>query len=53
MKHSYAGIAFFSMLSLVTAADAGAQLPAPTVTFEEGRTAIVVTDPQNDFLNRD
>ena len=49
MKHSYAAIAFFSIPSLVTAADAAAQLPAPTVTFEEGRTALVVTDPQNDF----
>ncbi len=32
---------------------AEAQLPEPSVAFEEGRTAIVITDPQNDFLHED
>jgi nicotinamidase-related amidase len=30
---------------------AGAQLPDPGMTVEKGRTAIVITDPQNDFLS--
>jgi nicotinamidase-related amidase len=38
------------VLSLATQ-EAGAQLPDPGMTIEEGRTALVVTDPQNDFLS--
>ncbi|OFV98730.1 MAG: isochorismatase [Acidobacteria bacterium RIFCSPLOWO2_02_FULL_60_20] len=32
-------------------ATAQAQLPDPGLTVEKGRTALVVTDPQNDFLS--
>jgi hypothetical protein len=39
------------------AADASAtqddSLPKPGFTFEQGTTALVVTDPQNDFLSED
>ena len=30
---------------------ASAQLPDPGVTIVEGRTALLITDPQNDFLS--
>ena len=36
---------------LVTAEDFG--IPRPGMTIEPGRTAIVITDPQNDFLSPD
>jgi nicotinamidase-related amidase len=32
---------------------AEAQLPDPGMTIDDGRTALVVTDPQNDFLSPD
>ncbi len=47
-----ARIALIVIATLVIAAGAGfAQLPNPGVTIEAGRTALVVTDPQNDFLS--
>ncbi len=30
---------------------ATAQLPDPGVTIVDGRTALLITDPQNDFLS--
>lgn len=41
------------MLALLSPLGAWAQLPDPGMTIEAGRTAIVVTDPQNDFLSPD
>jgi len=38
-----------SMLAFVDTANA--QLPDPGVTIEGGRTALLITDPQNDFLS--
>jgi nicotinamidase-related amidase len=40
-----------SALSLAVATTALAQLPNPGLEFEAGRTALVVTDPQVDFLD--
>jgi len=42
-----------SLLILAIAAPAAAQLPNPGMEVELGRTAIVITDPQNDFLSPD
>jgi len=38
-------------LLLLAAGTANAQLPDPGMTVERGKTAVVVTDPQNDFLS--
>ncbi|PAY21356.1 isochorismatase [Rhodopirellula sp. SM50] len=38
-------------VKLVTSADLG--IPRPGMVLEAGRTAIVITDPQNDFLSPD
>lgn len=38
-------------LALLASAPAAAQLPDPGVTFTPGDTALVITDPQNDFLS--
>ena len=40
---------FGAVLGFVS--NAMAQLPNPGLEFEPGRTAIVITDPQNDFLS--
>jgi len=40
-------------LAMAAAAPAAAQLPDPGFTFDAGRTAVVITDPQNDFLSPD
>ena len=37
----------------MAAAPAAAQLPDPGFTFDAQRTAVVITDPQNDFLSPD
>lgn len=42
-------MAFVALLALP--ATAAAQLPEPSLDLDVGRTAIVVTDPQNDFLH--
>jgi nicotinamidase-related amidase len=39
------------VLALVFALPASGQLPEPSVTIDPERTAVVVTDPQNDFLH--
>lgn len=46
------GIAVAAVIS-VSAAGSLAALPDPGVTIEPGRTALLVTDPQNDFLSPD
>ena len=40
---------FFTAIGLATSATA--QLPDPGVEIVPGRTALVITDPQNDFLS--
>ena len=42
---------FGAVLGFVSSASA--QLPNPGLEFEPGRTAVVITDPQNDFLSPD
>ena len=45
-------VAIFGLVSGV-AASASAQLPDPGLEIDRKRTAIVITDPQNDFLSPD
>lgn len=40
-----------AILAVVLTEEAGAQLPNPGFDIDPGRTALVVTDPQNDFLS--
>lgn len=40
-----------SLITLAAAGFAGAQLPDPGMTVDPTRTALLVTDPQNDFLS--
>lgn len=47
------GITLVPVLALLLPLGAKAQLPDPGMTVEAGRTAVVVTDPQNDFLHPD
>jgi nicotinamidase-related amidase len=42
-------IVAFSLTTVVSASDAA--LPDPGMQIEKGRTALVITDPQNDFLS--
>ncbi len=42
----FLGLAFFPALAI-------AQLPDPGMTIDTARTALVITDPQNDFLSPD
>jgi nicotinamidase-related amidase len=42
-----------TLATLVAALPALAQLPNPGMEIDPGRTALVVTDPQNDFLSPD
>jgi len=44
--HMFLGLAFFPALAI-------AQLPDPGMTIDTARTALVITDPQNDFLSPD
>ncbi len=39
------------LIATITVGGLQAQLPDPGMTIEPGRTALVVTDPQNDFLS--
>ena len=39
------------LIATITVGSLQAQLPDPGMTIEPGRTALVVTDPQNDFLS--
>jgi nicotinamidase-related amidase len=47
-RHLFAAIV---LVALGYATTATAQLPDPGVTIVEGRTALLITDPQNDFLS--
>ena len=42
-----------ALVMLGIAANVNAQLPDPGMEIVEGRTALVITDPQNDFLSPD
>ena len=44
---------FILGLLLVLAVPVSAQIPETSVTFDPQRTAVVITDPQNDFLHED
>ncbi len=44
--HMFLGLAFFPAVAI-------AQLPDPGMTIDTARTALVITDPQNDFLSPD
>ena len=39
------------LFAVAVSLTATAQLPDPGMEFEEGRTALVMTDPRNDFLS--
>ncbi len=43
----------FPILMLALTAPLQAQLPETSATFDPGETAVVITDPQNDFLHED
>jgi nicotinamidase-related amidase len=40
-----------ALITLLTASSSYAELPNPGVTIDPERTALVITDPQNDFLS--
>ena len=46
-------IATIILATLGITSVASAQLPDPGMTIVEGRTALLITDPQNDFLSPD
>ena len=46
-------IAVGSLIGVLFVAIAGAQLPNPGMQIESRNTALVITDPQNDFLSPD
>jgi nicotinamidase-related amidase len=49
MRSIFLGTAFLLMIPVLVAA----QLPDPGMTISADRTALVITDPQNDFLSPD
>ena len=51
MKHMMTAIALGLMLLTSLAESARAQLPNPGMTIDRAHTALVLTDPQNDFLS--
>ncbi len=53
MKFSNATIALTLLAALVFVEPAAAQLPDPGMTITSSNTALVITDPQNDFLSPD
>ena len=53
MKHMMTAIALGLMLLTPLAESARAQLPNPGMTIDRAHTALVLTDPQNDFLSPD
>lgn len=55
MPHRFGSVVptLATVLLLGASTPALAQLPNPGMNFEAGRTALVVTDPQNDFLSED
>ena len=50
-KHMMTAIALGLMLLTPLAESARAQLPNPGMTIDRAHTALVLTDPQNDFLS--
>jgi nicotinamidase-related amidase len=42
---------FLAAAALTLSSELAGQLPAPGLEIEAGRTALVITDPQNDFLS--
>jgi len=54
MSRSIIAVAIIAVtLSSVVTVPGWAQLPDPGMTVDVGRTAVVITDPQNDFLSPD
>lgn len=53
MKQILLTLALGLILIAQTNQTASAQLPDPGLEIEQGRTAILITDPQNDFLSPD
>jgi len=53
MKHFTTFGAIVVGMTVLAASPAQAQLPDPGLTIDRNRTAIVITDPQNDFLSPD
>jgi nicotinamidase-related amidase len=53
MKAHIPAIVLTLATALLLSAPAGAQLPDPGMEIELGNTALVITDPQNDFLSPD
>lgn len=52
-KHASLPVMTFSVVLLTLASVAAAQLPNPGIALDLERAAIVITDPQNDFLSPD
>ena len=53
MNRTSAAVLTVTVLAAVTAGGVRAQLPDPGMTIDPARTAVVITDPQNDFLSPD
>lgn len=53
IKKQYSKIIVGIVLSMVFISNIYAELPNPSMQIKPGRTAIVITDPQNDFLSPD
>jgi nicotinamidase-related amidase len=53
LKRTHALAALAALYGLTIASPAVAQLPEPGFSIDRARTAIVITDPQNDFLSPD
>lgn len=53
MKNVYAAAVATILVATLIQQPARAALPDPGVTIEPGRTALLITDPQNDFLHPD
>jgi nicotinamidase-related amidase len=51
MKHSYLINALALIVALMVAEPASAGLPDPGMNIKSSNTALVITDPQNDFLS--
>ena len=51
MKKSMIAVVATMLAAIDIGGSALAQLPDPGVTIEPGRTALLITDPQNDFLH--
>ena len=53
MKRSLILATAMGVATLLWVAHAQAQLPDPGMEFDVANTALVITDPQNDFLSPD